>query len=75
VVKFWAHKVVIFVRYCIPQFAYCAVAVVEDFDAVVVCYKTVVACVEPRSLQLLVFWVYFCCFPHVVLMFCHCLIG
>jgi hypothetical protein len=48
VVQFWAHKEVIFVQYCVLQFAYCAVVVVEDFDAVEVCRETVVACVEPE---------------------------
>jgi hypothetical protein len=39
---------VIVVHYYILLFAYCAVIVVEDFDAVEVCYETVVACVEPE---------------------------
>jgi hypothetical protein len=45
-VQFWAHKEV-----CVLQFAYCAVVVIEDFDAVEVCCKTVVACVEPEVLK------------------------
>jgi hypothetical protein len=48
VVQFWAHKEVIFVHYCILLFAYCAVVVVEDFDAAEVCCDTAVACVEPE---------------------------
>jgi hypothetical protein len=44
VVQFWAHKEVIFVHYYILQFAYCAAFVVEDCDAVEVCWETVVAC-------------------------------
>jgi hypothetical protein len=48
VVQFWAHKEVIFVHYCVLQFAYCAVVVVGDFDAVEACCVTVVACVEPE---------------------------
>jgi len=45
-VQFWAHKEVIFVLYCVLQFAYCAVVIAEDFDVVEVCCKTVVTCVE-----------------------------
>jgi len=41
-VQFWAHKEVIFVYYCVLQFAYCAVVIAEDFDALEVCCKTVV---------------------------------
>jgi hypothetical protein len=44
-VQFWAHKEVIFAHYCVLQYAYCAVVVVEDFDVVEVCCETVVACV------------------------------
>ena len=40
-VQFWAHKEMIFVDYCILQFAYCAVVIAEDFDAVEVCCETV----------------------------------
>jgi hypothetical protein len=47
-VQFWAHKEMIFVHYCVLQFAYCAVVVVEDIDAVEVCCETVMACVEPE---------------------------
>jgi len=47
-VQFWAHKEVIFVHYCVLQFAYCAVVIAEDFDEVEVCCKTVVTCVEPE---------------------------
>jgi hypothetical protein len=36
---------VIFVDYCVLQLAYCAVVVVEDFDAVEVCCEAVVAMV------------------------------
>jgi len=37
-VQFWTHKEVTFVHYCVLQFAYCAVVIAEDFDAVEVCY-------------------------------------
>jgi hypothetical protein len=47
-VQFWAHKEVIFAHYCVLQFAYCAVVVVEDFDVVEVCCEIFVACVEPE---------------------------
>jgi hypothetical protein len=60
VVQFWAHKEVIFVHYCVLQFAYCAVVVVGDFDAVEVCCETVVACVE----RLRGVWVCFCCLKY-----------
>jgi hypothetical protein len=44
VVQFWAHKEVIFVQYSILLFAYCAVVVVEDFNAVEVCCETILTC-------------------------------
>ena len=43
-VQFWAHKEVIFVHSCVLHFAYCAVFVAEDFDAVEVCCETVMTC-------------------------------
>ena len=46
-VQFWAHKEVVFVHCYVLQFAYCAVATAEDFDAMEVCCETVVTCVEP----------------------------
>ena len=54
-VQFCAHKEVIFVHCCVLQFAYCAVVMAEDFDAIEVCCETVVTCVEPEILRLLVF--------------------
>jgi len=68
-VQFWAHKEVIFVLYCVLQFAYCTVVIVEDFDAVEMCCKTVVTCVELEICD--------CSFSGFVfvLMFCHCLVG
>jgi hypothetical protein len=47
-VQFWAHKEVVFVHCCVLQFAFCAVIVAEDFDAMQVCCETVVICVEPE---------------------------
>ena len=38
----------IFVHCCVLQFAYCAVVMAEDFDAMEVCCETVVTCVEPE---------------------------
>jgi hypothetical protein len=63
VVQFWARKEVIFVHYCILQFAYCAVVVVGDFDAVEVCCETVVACVEPEVCDCMVSGFVFAVFP------------
>jgi hypothetical protein len=59
--QFWAHQEVVFVHCCVLQFAYCAVVMAEDFDAMELCCETVVTCVEPENLQPLVFLVYFCC--------------
>ena len=59
-VPFWAHKEVIFVHYCVLQFAYCAAVIAEDFDAVV-CHETVVTRVEPEICDCL-----FCEFVFVV---------
>jgi len=47
-VHFWTHKEVLFVHYCVLQFAYCAAVMAEDFDAVEVCCETVVTCVDPE---------------------------
>jgi hypothetical protein len=52
----------IFVHCCILLFAYCAEAVVEDSD-VVVCCKTVVACVEPEVCDCVVSGFIFVVFP------------
>ena len=73
-VQFWVHKEVVFVHCYVLQFAYCAVVTAEDFDAMEVCCETVVTCVEPEICDCLFFWVYFCCFSHAVLMFCHCVL-
>ena len=72
-VQFWAHKEVIFVHYCVLQFAYCAVVIAEDFGAVEVCCETVVTCVEPEICNAC-FLGLFLLFSHVVLMFCHCVL-
>jgi len=45
-IQFWGHKEVIFVHYCVLQFAYFAVVIAEYFDVVEVCCKTVITCVE-----------------------------
>ena len=62
-VQFWAHKEVIFVHYCVPQFAYCAVVIAEDFDAVEVCCQTVMTCVEPEICDCLFSGFVFIVFP------------
>jgi hypothetical protein len=51
-VQFWAHKEVIFVHYCILQFAYCAVVMIGDFDAMEVCCETLCLCEEQQELLL-----------------------
>ena len=38
----------LFVRYCVFLFAYCAVVMAGYFDAIKVCCETVVTCVEPE---------------------------
>jgi len=62
-VQFWAHKEVIFVHYCVLQFAYCAVVKAGDFDAVEVCCETVVTCVEPEICDRLFSGLVFVVFP------------
>jgi hypothetical protein len=75
VFQFWAHKEVIFVHYCVLQFAYCVVVVVEDFDAVEVCCETVVACVEPEVCDCVVSGVVFVVFPCRFGVLPPCLVG
>jgi hypothetical protein len=48
---------------------------VEDFDAVEVCCKTVVACVEPEVCDCMVSGFVFVIFPHGFDVFPLCLIG
>jgi len=62
-VQFWAHKEVIFVHYCVLQFAYCAVVIAEDFDVVEVCCETVVTRVEPEICDCLFSGFLFVVFP------------
>ena len=62
-VQFWALKKVIFVHCCVLQFAYCALAMAEDFDAMEVCCKTVVTCVEPEICNCLFSGFIFVVFP------------
>ena len=45
-IQFWTLKEIIFVHYCFLQFAYCAVVMTKDFDAMEVCCETVVSCVN-----------------------------
>jgi hypothetical protein len=73
-VQFWAHKEVIFVHYCVLQFAYCAV-LVEDFDVVEVCCETVVACVEPEVCDCLLSGFIFVVFPCGFDVLPPCLVG
>jgi len=54
-VQFWTHKEVIFVHYCVLQFAYCAVVIAGDFDAVEVCCKIVVSFPNTFSAAIFVF--------------------
>jgi len=53
-VQFWAHKEVVFVHCCVLHFAYCAVDIAEDFDAMEVCCETDVTCVEPEICDCLI---------------------
>jgi len=62
-VQFCAHQDVISVHCCVLQFAYCAVVVVEDFDAIEVCCETVVTCVEPKIWDCLLSGFIFVVFP------------
>jgi len=65
-VQFWAHQEVVFVQCCVLQFAYCAVVMAEDFDAMEVCRETVVTSVEREICDCLfsgfVFVVFSCSF-------------
>ena len=73
--QFWAHKEVIFVHCCVLQFAYCAVVMAEDFDAMEVCCKTVMMCVELEICNCLFSGFVFVVFsPPVDLMFYHCVL-
>jgi len=62
-VQFWAHKEVIFVHCYVLQFAYCAVVMAEDFDAMEVCCTTVVTYVEPEICNCLFSGFIFVVFP------------
>jgi hypothetical protein len=75
VVQFWAPKEVIFVHYCVLQFAYCAVVVVEDFDVVEVCCETVMACVELEVCNCLFSGFIFVVFPCRFDVLAMCLVG
>jgi hypothetical protein len=39
---------VVFVHCCVLQFAYYALVMAEDFDAMAMCCETVMICVEPE---------------------------
>jgi len=62
-VQFWAHKEVVFVHCCVRQFAYCAVVMAEDFDAMEMCWKTVMTCAEPEICDCLFSGFIFVVFP------------
>jgi hypothetical protein len=62
-VQFWTHKEVIIVHYCVLQFAYRAVVIAQDFDAMEVCCKTVVTRVEPEICNCLFSGFIFVVFP------------
>ena len=66
----------VFVHCCVLQFAYCAVVMAEDFDAMEVCCKTVVTYVEPEICDCLfsgfVFVVFPCSFDVLLLCLAGC---
>ena len=64
-VQFWAHKEVICVHYSVLHFAYCAVVIAEDFDAVEVCCKTAVTYVELEICDCLFSGFVFVVFPSI----------
>ena len=66
-IQFWTLKEVIFVHYCVLQFAHCAVVFINDFYAMAVCCETVVSCVQSEVCNCS-----FSRFIFVDLMFCHC---
>ena len=74
-VQFWAHKEVIFVHYCVLQFAYCAVIIAENFDVVEVCCETVVTCVELEICDCLFSGFVFVVFPCSFNVLPLCLVG
>ena len=74
-VQYWAHKEVIFVRYCVLQFAYCAIVTAEDFEAVEVCCETVMTCVEPEICDCLFSGFVFVVFPCGFNVLPLCLVG
>jgi len=61
--SFGRSEEVIFVHFCVLQFAYFAVVVAEDFDAMEVCCETVVTCVEPEICNCLFSGFIFVAFP------------
>ena len=74
-VQFWVYKEVIFVHYCVLQFAYCAAVIAEDFDAVEVCCKTVVTRVEHEICDCLFSGFVFVVFPCSFNVLPLCLVG
>jgi len=54
---------VIFVHYCVLQFAYCAVVMTKDFDAMEVCCKRVMSCVKSEVCNCLFSRFIFVVFP------------
>jgi hypothetical protein len=62
-VQFWAHSEVFIVHCCVLQFAYCAVVMAEDFDAMQVCCETVVTCIELEICNFLFSGLVFVVFP------------
>ena len=63
------------VHYCVLQFAYCAVVIAEDFDAVEVCCRTVVTCVELEICDCLFLLFVFVVFPCSFNVLPLCLVG
>jgi hypothetical protein len=53
----------VFVHCCIFLFAYRAVVITDNFNAVKVCCKTVMTCVEPDKCHCLFSWFVFVVFP------------
>ena len=70
-IQFWTLKEVIFVHYCVLQFAYCAVVMTKDFDAIEVCCETVMSCVTSEVCNCLFSRFIFVVYPYGFNVF-HC---
>ena len=73
-VQLWAHKEVIFVHYCVLQFAYRAVVIAKDFG-VEVCCKAVVTYAELEICNCLFSGFFFVVFPCSFNVLPLCLVG